>query len=413
MNQKIKVNSKCRMCNAARLVKFLDLGDMPLANDFLTKQEISKPQELYPLEVYFCPACNLVQLGHVVNRKNLFCDYIYFPSKINELSAHFRTYAKDVQSRFLKDPQSFVVEIGSNDGLLLAFIQNSPCKVLGIDPAINIAAVARKRGVETVAEFFSEELAKDISSRYGRANVILANNVVAHIDDLDDLARGIDSLLNAKGVFIFEAPYLVDMFENLTYDTIYHEHLSYLSVIPLVKFFKKFDLEIFDIKPYNVQGLSIRVFVGKRGQHPKTSSVGSFLRKEKKMGLDKPAAYIHLAKAIEQSRSRLRDILYMSRENGKSIVAYGAPAKGNTLLNYCQIGTDIIDYAIDRMPSKHGLYTPGMHIPVYSHERAKQQPPDYFLLLSWNYAADILEDEKEYRANGGKFIIPTGNISIV
>ena len=413
MSKKLKVNSACRICKSGSLTKFLDLGETPLANAFLSENETHYPEEVYPLEVYFCHNCNLVQLIHVVSKEKLFCDYIYFPSHISGTSRHFREYAEDVRARFLGNKKGFVLEIGSNDGLLLGEFKDSGFRVLGIDPASNVAVVAQRREVETISEFFSEELASDVLDRFGRADVILANNVVAHIDDHIDLAKGIYALLDANGVFIFEAPYLIDMFENLTYDTIYHEHLSYLAVSPLVRLFKNFDLEIFDVKLYDVQGQSIRVFVGRRGCQPVSKSVDFLIRKEKREGLDKLETYINLAKRIEQSRDKLRTLVKDICKKGKTIVAYGASAKGNTLLNYCKLGSDSIEYVIDNMPSKHGLYTPGMHIPVHDMTWARQRPPDYFLLLSWNYKADILEKEKEYRANGGKFIIPVGDISIV
>jgi len=413
MSKKLKVNSACRICKSGSLTKFLDLGKTPLANAFLSENETHHPEEVYPLEVYFCHNCNLVQLIHVVSKEKLFRDYIYFPSHISGTSGHFREYAEDVRARFLGNKKGFVVEIGSNDGLLLEEFKDSGFRVLGIDPASNIAAVVKKRGTETIAEFFSEDLAAGIAARLGQADVILANNVVAHIDDHIDLAKGIDALLDANGVFIFEAPYLVDMFKNLTYDTIYHEHLSYLAVSPLLRLFKNFDLEIFDVKLYDVQGQSIRVFVGRRGCHPKSTSVGTFIRNEKYRGLDKLETYTNLARRIEESRDKLNEVVGDISKGGKKIAAYGASAKGNTLLNYCKLGTDSIEYAADDMPSKHGLYTPGMHIPVYDMSWARQHPPDYFLLLSWNYKVDILEKEKEYRANGGKFIIPVGDINIM
>jgi hypothetical protein len=404
----ISRNISCRICGSRNLEKFLDLGEQPLANRFLKREELMQPEPHYPLEVYFCKDCFLTQLVDIVDKKILFGEYIYFSSGMPKLSDHFRQYAEDIMNRFLKE-NDFVVEIASNDGILLKFFKDSGYKSLGIDPAVNIVKVAKSLGVETIIGFFSDNLAGGIAAERGQAKVILANNVVAHINDHHDLVKGITTLLSDDGVFVFEAPYLVDMFENLTYDTIYHEHLSYLTITPLIKLFEKYDLEIFDMELHQVQGQSIRVFVGKRGRHYKEPAVSEFLRKERNMKLDNVESYHELARRIAESKIKLVSFLREFKNKGKRIAAYGAPAKGNTLLNYCKIGPDILEFALEDLPSKQRLYTPGMKIPVVSRSCAESNLPDYYLLLAWNYLNPILAKEEAFRSRGGKFIIPVGD----
>ena len=403
---------ECRICGSADLENFIDFGHQPLANAFLSEEQLSGDELAYPLRVAFCHKCNLVQLRDVVDKEVLYRDYIYFSSGIPKLSNHFRDYAIDVMERFL-NKDDFVVELASNDGILLRFFKENGYKILGIDPALNIAKVATESGIDTVAEFFSSDIAEEIVKKHGKAKVIMANNVVAHINDHHDLAKGVSILLDTKGVFVLEAPYLVDMFENLTYDTIYHEHLSYLAVRPLMNLFDKFGLEIFDVKIFPVQGQSLRVFVGKKGEHVIEKSVEEFVRREISLGLNKFESYLELAERIKNSKSKLVALLQDLKKEGKKIAAYGAPAKGNTLLNYCGIGTNFLDYAMDDLPSKQGLYSPGMHIPVVSRKAADARTPDYFIVLPWNYFTMIKEREKKFMDDGGKFIIPVGNIDII
>ena len=404
----IKKNSDCRICGSKQLTKFLTLGLQPLANDFLSKRELKQKEKFYPLDVYFCHQCSLVQLIDVVSKEELFRDYVYFTSGMPKISDHFRNYAEEVMKKFLKK-NDLVVEIGSNDGVLLDFFKKKGYQILGIDPAENIAKVANQRGVLTWPEFFNEEIAKKITKEIGQAKAILANNVVAHINDHHDLAKGVKILLDKSGVFIFEAPYLIDMFENLTYDTIYHEHLSYLAVRPLMVLFKKFGLEIFDVQVISVHGQSLRVFVGHRGCHRCQARVKQLIKKELAYGLNKLNSYRQLAKRIAKSKQQLVTKLKSLKVQGRRLAAYGAPAKGNTLLNYAKIGVDILDFALEDLSSKQGFYTPGMHIPVVDRQYAEDRLPDYYLLLAWNYLKPILTKEKDKFCRVGKFIIPVGD----
>lgn len=404
----MRKNSSCRICGSKRLTKFLSLGPQPLANAVLKKSGLNKREKHYPLDVYFCHECNLVQLIDVVNKEELFRDYVYFTSGMPKISDHFRQYSEYVIKHFLK-PKDLVVEIGSNDGVLLAFFKERGFCILGVDPARNIAKIANQRGVPTWCEFFDEDIAKKIIKKHGKAKAILANNVVAHINDHYDLCRGIKTLLDKKGVFVFEAPYLVDMFENLTYDTIYHEHLSYLAIRPLQVLFKKFGLEIFDVKIVPVQGQSMRTFVGHQGMHKVKLIVKKLVKKELSLKMNQQGSYRRLSRRISSSKKKLVSLLKKLKKQGRQLAAYGAPAKGNTLLNYSRIDSQILDFALEDLPSKVGFYTPGMHIPIVSREYAEQHLPDYYLLLAWNYLKPILEKEKKYRQSGGKFIIPIGD----
>lgn len=395
------------MCGSAKLYKFLDLGEQPLANAFLEKEDLYKPEPKFPLEVYLCEDCSLAQLIHVVNPELLFRNYVYFSMGMPKLSSHFREYAEDAVDRFATDPEQLVVEIGSNDGILLSSIKDR-VRVLGIDPARNIAAVANERGVETLPEFFGEQLAEEVREKYGPARIIIGNNVVAHINDHRDLLRGVKILLDNDGVFIFEAPYLADMFDNLTFDTIYHEHLSYLAVRPLARLFAEHGMEVFDVRTYPVQGLSLRVYAGLPGRHAVESSVARYLAEEERRGFHKFETYQELARRVANLKEEVVGLLRGLKAAGKRIGGYGAPAKGNTLLNYYNIGPDLLDYLTEEMPSKIGRHSPGMRIPVVHIEESKKNPPDAYLLLAWNYHKAIAEKEADFRARGGKFVMPIG-----
>src|SRR3989338_273038 len=408
----MKYNIQCRICGSRELIKFLDLGSQPLANSFLRTEKEFETEERYPLQVCFCNQCNLVQLSGVVSKEKLFSDYIYFSSGMPKLSNHFKAYAEDVMGRFLK-PNDFVVEIASNDGILIKFFQDRGFRTLGIDPAVNVVKIAKEFGVRTLENFFSEKLAKQIVIDEGKANVILANNVVAHIDDHHDLFKGVKNLLADDGVFVMEAPYLADMFENLTYDTIYHEHLSYLALRPLKRVFEMHDLEAFDIEVNVVQGRSLRIFAGHKGKHKITANISKYIELELSKGMDNLETYQRLVSKITEQKEQLIKLLTDLKQRGKKIASYGAPARGNTMLNYCNIGTDILDYALEDLQVKQNMFTPGMHIPIVSALYAHSHEPDYYLMLAWNYEKQILEKEQDFLKKGGKFIIPVKGIKIV
>lgn len=395
----------CRVCGSRELHKFLSLGPTPLANSFLEPDQLGNTEGSYPLDVCFCSNCHLVQLAHVVSPEVMFREYAYETSAANPMQAHFAELAEEVIQNFKPDEDSLVVDIGSNDGTLLQNFLKQGFSVLGIEPASNIAQLAESRGIQTVNEFFDDNSANNIREGHGQAGIITATNVFAHVDNLEGFLHGIDTLLADSGVFIIEVPHLLRLIEKAEFDTIYHEHLSYFSIHPLIHMFQKFGMVVVDVQEVPVHGGSIRVFVQK-SPADQSDSVSRMQSEEQEAGLYSLATYTGFAEKVKLVREELVQLLKTLKEDGATITGYGAPAKGNTLLNYCSIGTDMLDYITDTTPSKQGRYTPGTHIPVLPEEKFHEGPPDYALLLAWNYADEILKKEQGYRKSGGKFILP-------
>jgi hypothetical protein len=355
-----------------------------------------------------------VQLGFVVPPEILFRDYIYFSSTSTTICSHFAALANEVLDKYASS-NDLVVEIASNDGVLLKNMIGKGVRPLGVEPATNIAKVANEAGVETLNDFFNSQTARKILSERGEAKVILANNVFAHIPDLNDCVKGMELLLHKQGAVIIEFPQLYDLHENLEFDTVYHEHLSYFSLKPLMHLFSKFGMELFDAKKFPVNGGTLRIYVQKKGGLHRINSEGleALLSKEEKAGLYSPEAYDMFAKDVEKLRADLVSLLSDLKKNGKKIAIYSAPAKGNTLLNYCKIGTDLVEYAVDKSPAKQGLLTPGMHIPVYGLDRLGKDRPDYLLILAWNLKDEIMAQQGGFAKAGGRFIIPVPKPKIV
>ncbi|UZE92310.1 MAG: class I SAM-dependent methyltransferase [Methanosarcinales archaeon] len=405
-------NNKCRVCGCKNLHKFLSLGNMPLPNRFLKRNQLDDIEYVYPLDMYFCSNCYLVQLLDVVSPKVMFEKYTYLTGASKPMQTHFAGLAKDVIQNFRPNKNSLVVDIGSNDGTLLQCFSKVGLQTLGIEPASNIAKLAEANGIQAINDFFSEECAMKICEKYGHANVILATNVFAHVDNLESFLHGINHLLSKNGVFIIEVPYLLNLLNNTEFDTIYHEHLSYFALHPLVYLFRKFGMEIVDLKQIPVHGGSIRIFVQKSAKQ-QSPAVTELLFRERKSGLCSLKTYLEFAEKVALVKEKLVCILKILKKEGARITGYGATAKGNTLLNYCKIGTDILDYISDTTPFKQGRYTPGMHIPVFPEEKFHEDPPDYSLLLAWNYADEILQKESEYMKRGGKFILPIPEPNVI
>ena len=405
---------QCRFCDNTNVKRFLELGEMPLANAFLTEDEVNDIKEpRFPLDVFFCEDCGLVQIGHVVPPQDIFKDYIYFSSTSDAVHKHALYLAQSFKERFQLHDDSFVVEIASNDGCVLNYFNNANMKILGVEPAENVAKVAVDSGIETYIDFFNEDNAKNIKEKYGNADVILARHVFAHVPDIHSFMRGLKLLLNTNGVIAIEAPYLVDFIEKVEFDTIYHEHLSYLSLRPMSKLFKKYGMEIFDVENFDIHGGSLIYFISDEGNHDVSPKVEQYIENEIQKGFDDIEIYYDFANKTSLIKTKLMNLLNKLKHDGHSIAAYGAPAKGNTLLNYCEISTDLIDYIVDKSKYKQGLHTPGTHIPVYSPEKLLEDMPDYTLLLAWNFVDEILEQQKSYREMGGKFIIPIPDIKVV
>lgn len=413
MKEDFAHKKSCRICEGLDFIKILDLGEMPLANSFIKMEDLGKPAKKFPLVVYFCKNCGLLQLLDVVNPEMLFRHYYYLTSVSKPLTDHFAELGKNLADRFIKSKNDLVVEIGGNDAVLLDSIKNK-CRVLNIEPARNIAKISKEKGVDTIEEFFSADLAKEIFRKHGSAKIITANNVIAHIDNLKDVFEGVRILIGDKGAFVFEVHWvgnLMGLIDIGGFDQIYHEHLCYFSLLSLERLVSKFDLKIFDAQLISVHGKSLRVYVGKN--YEVLESVNAILEKEKSLGLDGMEVYVNFAKSVEKNKSELRELLIKLKKESKKIVGYGAAAKGNTLLNYFQIDNKILDFIVDDTPFKQGLYTPGVHIPIFSPDRLKKWRPDYLLLLAWNYAEAILKKEQKLRNEGIKFIIPVPEVKII
>ena len=390
--------TRCRVCGSKDLTLILDLGKTPLANSYLTRP--TDPEKWFPLQLLFCNTCALVQLSYVVNPNLMFRNYAYRSSSSTTIPRHFQELAQFVHSNFLKSSKDLVVEIGSNDGTLLSAFKELGSRVLGIDPAENLARIANQRGLETLPDFFNSEAARRIRQTKGPANVMIGNNIFAHVDDLHDFMEGVTSLLEEGGVFSIEVPYLGDLNQNVEYDTIYHEHLSYFSVHPIERLFSEFQMRLLSVTKLEVHGGSIRV-IGKKTREriPKVP----FMAFEKRCGLNRLETFHALAYRVEYQKQCLKYMLDNVRSEGHRIVGYGAPAKGNTLLNVCGIGSATLEYVIDTTPEKIGKFTPGTHIPIYDTERFRRDQPPYALMLAWNYEKEIIIKEMNYT---GQFVIP-------
>lgn len=404
----------CRLCGGASLERFLDLGEQPLANAFLSRENFSK-EKRYPLCVTRCtnPECGFVQLAHVVSPEELFSDYVYVSSTSPSFVKHFEEYAADIANRIdLKD--KLTLDIGSNDGILVKPLQKLGARALGVDPAASIAERANKEGLETLTGYFTESFAKKIAASRGPAMLITANNVFAHIDNLDDVMKGVKVLLSPQGLFVIEAPYLVDYVEKKLFDLTYHEHLSYIALRPLQVFFQKYDMHIVDVMKVETHGGSVRIMVANTDAHvPESPVVKHMIELEENKGLYSGETYKKFAESIFKNRTALQALLRDLKGKGKKIAGYGAPAKGNTLLNFMDIGEHTLEYIIDDNPLKQGLYSPGMHVFIAPPERLAENPPDYLFILAWNFATPIMEKTKDFKARGGRYIIPVPMARIV
>ena len=401
----------CRSCGHGNLDLVLSLGRTPLANALLTREQLDQPEETYPLDLVFCSACALVQITETVPPERLFSHYLYFTS----FSDTMVQYAKELAARVVESrglgPDSLVVELASNDGYLLQFYRDAGVPVLGIEPATNIAEEARKRGIPTLDRFFGTELAGELVAKGTRADVMHANNVLAHVADLNGFVAGIARVLKPDGVAIIEVPYVRTMLEALEFDTIYHEHLCYFSLTALQALFQRHGLRAVDVEQLPIHGGSLRLFVQSRGEP--SAAVQTILDEERAGGMDRLEFYSRFSERVESLREELRTMLDDLKRSDKKLAAYGASAKGSTLLNYMGIGRETLDFVVDRSTVKQGLYTPGTHLPILAPEAVLDRRPDYLLLLVWNLTSEVLRQQEKYRAQGGKFIIPVPEPKVV
>ena len=404
----------CRSCGSPALVPVLSLGATPLANALLRADQLDEPEARFPLDAVFCPACALFQITETVPPETLFRTYVYLSSFSDAAVAN----ARDIVSRTVTarrlGPDSLAVEIASNDGYLLAHYVERGVPVLGVEPAQNIAPVAEARGVRTVCEFFTPELAADLAARIGRADVIHANNVLAHVPDLNGVIDGIRLLLKDEGVAIVEVPSLRDMIEHVEFDTIYHEHLCYFSLTAIDRLAARHRLVIVDVEHLSIHGGTLRVSLQRSGPAARPSAaVGRMLEEERALGMDAPAYYQTFRARVGTFKARLLETIALARADGGSIAAYGAAAKGTTLLQFCGIGAETIAFVVDRSTVKQGLFTPGSHLPIVTPDRLLTDMPAYTLLLVWNFADEVMQQQAEYRRRGGRFIIPSPEPRIV
>lgn len=384
---------------------------MPPPNAFLTQEQLGKAaaeEHFYPLDVYFCEDCSLVQLVDIVSPDELFRNYyMYLTGASQPMKTHFASFAEDVAKRAGLKQNDLVVDVGGNDGTLLSAFKQLGMRVLNVEPATNVAKISEQYGIEALCEYWGEKTAVLVGREKGKATVITATNVFAHVNDWDDFVKGVDALLAPGGTFVIEAPYLVDLLEKNEFDTIYHEHLSYLAVRPLTILFKRFNMKVADVQRDSVHGGSIRVFVKREADSAQPSpAVAQLVALEERLGLNSIDAYKKFAQRVQDTSRKLVDVLAKLKNEKKRVVGYGAAAKGTVLLNYCKIGPSVLDYIVDSTPLKQGKFMPGVHVPVFPIEKLHEDSPDYVLLLAWNYADQILAKEAEYRAKGGKFIIP-------
>jgi SAM-dependent methyltransferase len=402
----------CRVCDDTRLRPLFSLVPTPLANQLVSADRLHEPQRVYPLDLHFCDHCSHVQLLDVVNPEILFRDYVYVSGTSPSFVDHFRRYSEDVLSRVALAPGELVVDIGSNDGTLLRFFKDKGCRVLGIEPATLIAESAHAAGIETIPAFLTRELAETVARDHGPAVVVTANNVFAHVDDLHGFVDAVKAILADDGTFVFEVSYLVDVFDKTLFDSIYHEHLSYHLVKPLVTLFQRNDMELVDVQRVSSHGGSLRGFAQRKAVARKQPTVDALIETEATLGLHSPAAYRTFSENIEQRKNESRSFLDRLRGEGRRVVGFGAPAKATTLMYHFGLGTDVLEYIVDDSPLKQGLFTPGLHVPIVPSARLYESKPDYMLILAWNFAEPIMRTHKAFSDLGGKFIVPLPTLKV-
>jgi SAM-dependent methyltransferase len=405
----------CRFCGAPLRHTFVDLGMSPLCESYLRADQVNTMEPFYPLHVYVCDRCFLVQLQEYVEREAIFTEYAYFSSYSDSWLDHSRRYTQKMIEELRLSRESRVIELASNDGYLLQYFVERGIPSLGVEPAANVAKAAVAKGVPTLVKFFGRETARDLVADDQRADLLIGNNVLAQVHDLNDFVAGIKIVLAPRGVITMEFPHLMRLVAENQFDTIYHEHFSYFSLLSVTQVFAAHGLTIYDVDELPTHGGSLRIYAchAEDPLRPITPRVDTLRARESEAGLDQLGYYADFAEQVRETKRKLLDFLIAAKRAGKSIAGYGAPGKGNTLLNYCGIRTDFLDYTVDRNPYKHGKFLPGTHIPIYPPERIRETRPDYVVILPWNVKQEIMSQLAYIREWGGQFVIPIPEVSVV
>ncbi len=406
--------SLCRSCGAALGHTFVDLGMSPLANSYIKPEQLNRMEPFYPLHVYVCQKCLLVQLEQFSSPHDIFSDYAYFSSFSDSWLAHAKTYVEMIVERFHLGQKAKVVEIASNDGYLLKNFVARGIPVLGVEPAANVAEVAKKNGINTKVAFFGETTARGLKKDEWSADLIIGNNVLAHVPDLNDFVKGLKILLKPTGLITMEFPHLLQLMQYNQFDTIYHEHFSYFSFLSVEQVFARHGMKLFDVEELPTHGGSLRIYAchDDDGSKPTGVRAQELKSRETRAGFGDLNHYLSFSPKVESTKRKLLSFLITAREEGKHVVGYGAPAKGNTLLNYCGVRRDLIDYTVDRSPHKQGHFLPGVHIPIHAPEHISQTRPDYVLILPWNLREEVTQQMKFISEWGGKFVFPIPEVTV-
>jgi SAM-dependent methyltransferase len=405
----------CRFCSAPLRHTFVDLGMSPLCESYVPPERVGEMEPFYPLHARVCEQCLLVQLEEFVAPAEIFSDYAYFSSYSDSWVAHARDYVASVVERFGLGPDSQVVELASNDGYLLQHVVERGIPALGIEPAANVAEVARERGIETVVEFFGRELASTLVAQGRQADLLVANNVFAHVPDLNDFARGMERALAPGGVITIEFPHLARLIESNQFDTIYHEHFSYFSLLSARTVLRAHGLEVFDVEELATHGGSLRVYAqrSEEGGHQLGPRVAELIQRERELQLDSLEGYSGFAERVTETKLSLLEFLIECRRDGLRVAGYGAPGKGNTLLNYCGIRTDLLEFTVDRNPYKHGQFLPGTRIPIHHPDELEWAQPDFILILPWNLTDEIVAQLSHLHDRGSRFVVPIPEVRVI
>jgi 2-polyprenyl-3-methyl-5-hydroxy-6-metoxy-1,4-benzoquinol methylase len=409
------ITKNCRFCNTQLTQTFCDLGMSPLSNAYLKSEQLQQMEPFYPLHAYVCEHCYLVQLQEFQSPENIFSDYAYFSSYSESWLKHTKKYTEYMIDRFKFNNSSQIVEIASNDGYLLQYFKQHDIPVLGIEPAENVAKVAQAAGIPSIIKFFGIQTAKELVNEGKQADLLLGNNVLAHVPDINDFVGGMKLLLKPHGIITMEFPHLLRLIEQNQFDTIYHEHFSYLSFATVEKIFAKHGLTLFDVEELTTHGGSLRIFAKhtEDNTHQLTNSSKELRQLEIQQGLGDIGTYQIFAESVRETKRKILEFLIQTKQANKTIVAYGAPAKGNTLLNYCGIRDDFIDYTVDLSPHKQGLFLPGTHIAIYHPDKIKETKPDYLVILPWNLKDEIIEQMAYIREWGGQFVTLIPHVEVV